>query len=312
MYGVLRTHTRCNTPLRAILGCVVALLTCLLTLAAPGHAAARTYTVFAAGDIACKTGDPVTRERCHHARIARRIAVQKPDRVLILGDAQYPRGSYRDFIGSFRRSWGRFSDIWHPAPGNHEYMTPAAAGYFRFFRSAAGPSRRGYYSFNLGAWHIVSLNSNCKVVGCRFGSKQNRWLRADLRRNRKRCIAAFWHHPFATSGKRGGNTAVGPLWKELRKARAELVMAGHDHHYERLTPMLETGQRSWRRGVRGFVAGTGGSSIQPVGPQIARSSYLRGGTYGALRLRLASGRYSWSYVDEAGRVFDRGSARCRK
>ena len=133
----------------------------------------------AAGDIACPAYLPRTATRCHHAAVAALAARQRPAAVALLGDLQYNRGTLSEFRGSFARTWGRLARL-RPAPGNHEYATPGAAGYYSYFGARAGPGRRGYYSFDVGDWHVVSLNSNCAVVACTPGSAQVRWLRADL------------------------------------------------------------------------------------------------------------------------------------
>ncbi|MGB0873472.1 MAG: metallophosphoesterase, partial [Solirubrobacterales bacterium] len=216
-----------------------------------------------------------------------------------------------NFRQSFDPSFGRFKSIWRPTPGNHEYATDGARGYFDYFGRDAGPSRRGYYSFDIGRWHVVALNSNCAEVSCRFGSAQTRWLRRDLRSNRTKCLAAFWHHPFKSSSLHGANPSVKPLFKEIRKAGAEFVLAGHDHAYERLAPMLESGRRSWRRGVASFVVGTGGKSLYPPNRPARHSRFLLSTKYGALELKLGERGYSWRFVDETGRSYDRGRASCR-
>ena len=182
----------------------------------------------AAGDIACPAFLPRTATRCHHAAIAALAARLRPAAVALLGDLQYNTGALSEFNRSFARSWGRLGSRLRPAPGNHEYGTPGAAGYYSYFGARAGPGRRGYYSFDLGAWHVVSLNSNCTVVSCTPGSAQLRWLRADLSAHRNRCVLAFWHHPRFSSGFNGNSrrsARSGPSCTAPGPTRPN----GHDH-----------------------------------------------------------------------------------
>jgi 3',5'-cyclic AMP phosphodiesterase CpdA len=188
--------------------------------------------------------------------------------------------------------------------GNHEYCTPAAAGYFRYFGARAGPRRAGYYSFRLGAWRIVVLNSNCGPAGgCQTGSPQQRWLQRLLAQNRERCTLAAMHHPVFSSGWHGNDASLRDLWATLVRARADVVLAGHDHHYERFA------QQS---GVRAFVVGTGGRSFRPAILVKPRSQVRQWRAHGVLELKLAADRYSWRFVPVAGAQFsDAGSTRCR-
>jgi acid phosphatase type 7 len=266
----------------------------------------------AAGDIACPAFLPRTATRCHHAAVAALAARLRPAAVALLGDLQYNRGTLSEFRGSFARSWGRLGSRLRPAPGNHEYATPGAAGYYSYFGARAGPGRRGYYSFDVGTWHVVSLNSNCAAVACTPGSAQVRWLRADLAAHRNRCVLAYWHHPRFSSGLRGNDPAVGTFWNELYRARADVVLTGHDHSYERFAALSPAGRVDPVRGIRQFVVGTGGVEqrrfLTPKPGSLRRST----GTYGVLALTLRPAGYSWRFVPEPGRSFtDSGSAACR-
>jgi hypothetical protein len=261
-------------------------------------------TLVAAGDVAScdSSGDEAT------ARLVDRI----PGAVAALGDTAYPDGSTSDFDRCYAPSWGRFKDRTRPAPGNHEYQTRGAAGYFRYFGAAAGDPRRGYYSYDLGSWHIVVLNSNCWVAGCGRGSGQERWLRADLRASPRRCTLAYWHHPLFTSGaNHGPETTVRPLFQALYDHGAEVVLAGHNHNYERFAPQDPAGHSDPARGIRSFVVGTGGASHYQFGAVAANSEVRSADTFGVLRLTLGDGRYDWRFVPVAGRSFtDRGSGTC--
>ncbi|MEP6978402.1 MAG: metallophosphoesterase [Thermoleophilia bacterium] len=233
--------------------------------------------------------------------------------VALLGDLAYELGSADNCAQCYDPVWGGFKSRTRPAPGNHEYGTAGAAGYFGYFGTLAGIGTRGYYSYNLGAWHVLALNSNCRDAGgCVAGSPQERWLRDDLRRSRAKCTLAYWHHPRFSSGLHGNDTTVAPLWRALYDARAELVLSGHDHDYERFRPQTAEGRLDPQRGIREIVVGTGGRSLYPLPGQVANSWIGDDRTYGVLRLTLAPGRYSFKFLPVLDGTFtDSGSARCR-
>lgn len=261
--------------------------------------------LLAAGDIAsCESsGDEAT------ARLLDRFA----GTVATLGDNAYRDGSPADFADCYAPTWGRYKARTRPAPGNHEYLTSGAAGYFRYFGAAAGPAGKGYYSYNLGSWHIAVLNSECGVVGCAAGSAQERWLRADLAASRSRCQLAYWHKPLFTSGKEHTNaTEMRPLFQALYEARAEVVLAAHNHNYERFAPQNPAGELDTRRGVREFVVGTGGASHYEFGEIQPNSQVRNADTYGVLSLTLRADGYRWRFFPQSGRTFtDSGSGTCR-
>jgi hypothetical protein len=234
------------------------------------------------------------------------------DAVLALGDLQYEDGTLSAFRTAYDPTWGRVKGITRPAVGNHEYRTPNAAGYFDYFGAAAGPRGRGWYSFDLGAWHIVALNSNCDAVGgCGLGSPQVRWLVADLRAHRARCTLAFWHHPRFSSGAHGSDARFSVFWKKLYEVGTDVVLVGHDHDYERFAPQTATGARDLQRGIRQFVVGTGGKETRPFG-KIAPNSVRRDSTsLGVLRMTLRPKGYSWRFVPAVGSFTDGGTAACR-
>src|SRR5215208_2293962 len=276
-----------------------------LAMAAPGGAtvAAPTPTLIAAGDVAsCQSqGDEQT------AKLLRRFR----GTVAVLGDTAYERGTDEEFRRCYAPSWGRERVRTRPAVGNHEYGTAGAAGYFHYFGAAAGPAAKGWYSYRLGSWHVVVLNTNCSIVGCGPRSDQYRWLRADLARSRARCTLAYGHHPRLSSGFHGPDATVVPLWRLLYARRADVALAGHDHHYERFAPVDPAGRPDARRGIRSFVVGTGGRSRYPIVRHLAASRERNWQTYGVLVLRLLPGRFSWRFVAVAGSGFrDAGQARC--
>jgi Big-like domain-containing protein/calcineurin-like phosphoesterase family protein len=228
--------------------------------------------------------------------------------VFTLGDNAYPSGSSSDYANCYDGSWGRVKSRTMPTPGNHEYQTSGAAGYFGYFGGAAGDPSKGYYSYNLGDWHIISLNSNISMSA---GSAQEKWLRADLAANPSACTLAYWHHPRFSSGSHGSSTASSPLWQALYDAGAEIVVVGHDHNYQRFAPQTADGRKDLARGIREFVAGTGGVSHYSFGSPIANTEAHNESTYGVLMLTLGPGTYSWQFVPVAGSSYrDSGSGTC--
>jgi len=236
-----------------------------------------------------------------------------PGTILALGDLAYQRGSAAEFRRCYAPGWGRHASRTRPAPGNHEYQTDRAAGYFGYFGGRAGPPDKGWYSFDLGSWHLVALNSNCEQVGgCHPGSEQERWLRADLAAHPARCTLAYWHHPRFSSGSRhGGSSQVAGLWEALYDGGADVVLAGHEHNYERFAPLGRGGEVDQARGVRQFVVGTGGRSHYRFGDPLPGSQARSSTTFGVLALRLADRSYDWRFVPASRSGFsDAGSGAC--
>lgn len=279
--------------------------------------------IVAAGDIACGDDSP-SRAACDHDAVARVIRGIHPDAVLLLGDIQYENGTRDEFERHFDRSWGAFKSIIWPAPGNHEYRTPGAAGYFDYFNGVGVASGRagvrglGYYSLELGDWHLVALNSNCdEIGGCSAGSPQERWLRADLAASRAPCVLAYWHHPRFSSGGHGDDESVQPLWQALYDHGPAVVLNGHDHDYERFAPLTPAGERDDARGLRQFVVGTGGKEQLTMPTLRAHSEARSSASLGVLRLELEPGQYRWQFVPVDGSsgaitVADSGSGRCQR
>jgi hypothetical protein len=232
-----------------------------------------------------------------------------PGVVFTLGDNAYPDGTDSDYAGCYNPSWGRYKTRTRPTPGNHEYHDSGAASYFRYFGRAAGEPGRGYYSYDVGAWHIVALNSN---ITMRSGSRQERWLRADLAASRRRCTLAYWHYPRFSSGTTHGSAkATAPLWQALYDLGAEIVVSGHEHNYERFAPQTPTGAADPARGIREFVVGTGGEGLYKLGPPLANSEVGNAKTHGVLKLTLSVGSYAWQFIPVAGATFtDSGRGTC--
>jgi RTX calcium-binding nonapeptide repeat (4 copies)/Calcineurin-like phosphoesterase len=258
----------------------------------------------AAGDIAdCKAG----------AEITAKLIDALPGTVAPLGDTAYDSGTPDQFARCYEPTWGRHKSRSRPAVGNHEYGTAGAAGYFDYFGAAAGERGRGWYSYDLGAWHLVALNSNCtEVGGCGAGSEQERWLRADLAASAARCTLAYMHHPrFSSGNAHGGSPTVEPLWRALAGDGAELVLAGHDHDYERFAPQTADGALDVKRGVRQFVVGTGGRSLRSFGTVSPNSEVRINTAFGVLHLRLEDGGYQWRFVAQPGSTAtDAGTGAC--
>ena len=251
--------------------------------------------VVAAGDIAEAGG--------HQQLTSDRVLELDPDRVLLLGDNQYRNGALTEFRRFYGPTWGRFKARTRPVPGNHEYETPRAAGYFKYFGRAARPKGRSYYSFDLGGWHLIALNSGGDHGP---GSAQERWLRADLVATAKRCILAYWHFPRFSSGAHQGNWgSVGTFWNDLYDARADVVLSAHEHSYERFARQTPWAKAN-RQGIRQFVVGTGGADLLGFGARKPNSQRRIGDAHGVLELVLHPASYEWRFVSESGTVLDNG------
>jgi hypothetical protein len=267
-------------------------------------------TVFAAGDIAdCKNLPPEKSGAAKTAALVEAgLAADKDAVVLTLGDNTYPVGMPAEFDNCYQPTWGRFKQRTYPSPGNHDYYTPQAIGYYGYFGDAAGPDRRGYYSFDIGGWHIISLNSFLKPEPHRA---QMEWLKADIARNKAHCTLAFWHHPVFSSGGHGSDSRMEEAWKMLANAGADLVLAAHDHDYERFAPKNANGERDDERGMREFIVGTGGAKLTPLGLRRFDSETSDNSTHGVLKLTLKQQGYEWEFLPaDAGGFKDRGAALC--
>jgi hypothetical protein len=264
----------------------------------PGPVPAADVTFVGAGDIAsCET---------QGAALTARLLDAIPGEVFTLGDNVYPSGSEGLYATCYHSTWGRHRGRTRPTIGNHDWGEDRAAPYFKYFGAAAG-NGTGYYSFDLGAWHILSLNSNS---GTGPNSEQFAWVRADLAAHPSRCTLAFWHHPRYSSGLSGNTASMQQLWWLLDGAGVDVVLAAHDHSYERFAPLDHEGQAS-PTGIRSFVVGTGGGP--PSGFHAAQPhSEARGEAWGVLKLTLRAAGYAWSFVPVPGASFrDEGSDVCR-
>jgi len=227
--------------------------------------------------------------------------------VFTAGDNAYFQGTVQQFRDCYDPSWGRHKARTRPAPGNHEYETPGAAPYFAYFGSNAGPSGLGYYSFNAGAWRVVSLNSN---VAMGLGSPQASWLRDELNAHSGRCSAAIFHHPLFTGGPDGPTPETRDLWRALYEAGVDVVINGHDHLYQRFLPQTPDGAPDAVRGIREFVVGTGGADLSTLSRTLPNLE-VSVSTFGVLKLTLQPGGYDWQFLAIDGSIRDSGHDACR-
>ncbi|TFG52975.1 MAG: alkaline phosphatase [Gemmatimonadales bacterium] len=230
--------------------------------------------------------------------------------VFTTGDNAYEDGTAQEFTDCYHPTWGRHRSRTRPSPGNHDYHTSGAAGYYGYFGMSAGDPAEGYYSYDLGAWHIVAINSNIDLSA---SSPQLQWLVADLAANPTVCAAAYWHHPRFSSGMHGDDAGMQALWQVLYDAGVDLVLNGHDHDYERFAPQTPTGALDTQRGIREFVVGTGGRSLRNFATVAANSEIRNSDTHGVVKLSLYESRYEWEFVPVAGQAFrDSGSTDCHQ
>jgi acid phosphatase type 7 len=270
----------------------------------------RAFVLVGAGDIAsCKNPEG--------ARATAKLIEQIPGTVFAAGDLAYEKGSAEDFKNCYGPSWGRFKDRTKPALGNHEYEEPTASGYFQYWGAQAGPAGKGFYSYDLGAWHIVVMNTNCFVPnlgGCGEGSPQEKWLKEDLAKHPNACILAYGHHALFSSGvfkKHAVHPELKQLWEDLYAAHADLVLAGHEHSYERFALQDPEGNADPVHGIREIVAGTGGRSHDLIGFATPNSEIRDWDTFGVLKLTLSPWKYTWEFIPEEGKSFrDSGSGVC--
>lgn len=268
------------------------------------------FVLVGAGDIAsCKD--------LKGARATAKLIEQIPGTVFAAGDLAYESGVWEQFRDCYGTTWGKFKERTKPALGNHEYKDKTAAGYFDYWGKQGGPRGKGYYSYDLGAWHIVVLNTNCDVPGlggCAEGSPQEMWLKDDLSQHANACVLAYGHHPLFSSGlskKHAVHPELKPLWQDLYAAHAAVVLAGHEHSYERFAPQDPDGKADPENGIREIVVGTGGRSHHLLGLPTANSEVHNWDTYGVLKLMLSSGKYTWEFIPEEGKAFhDSGSGVC--
>ena len=286
--------------------------------------------IAAAGDIACDPLDTSyhagsgTATACDQKATSNLLVGHGYSAVLSLGDNQYYCGSLGAYQKVYDATWGRVKSITHPVPGNHEFLASGGgsqatgcnstnlngAGYYGYFGSAAGTKGRGYYSFNVGAWHLIALNSNCSQAGgCSASSPQGKWLKADLASHSNQCVLAYWHIPLFSSGGRA-NSGTKPLWTLLYAAHADLVLDGHDHIYERFAPQTPTGAADPTNGITQITVGTGGANHTSIASVVANSVVRNTNSFGVLAVTLHPTSFSWTFIHATGSFTDSGSANC--
>jgi acid phosphatase type 7 len=282
-------------------------LSMVFGLSAVNSQASGETTLIAAGDIASciEGGDEQT------AKLIQGMLETTPATVAALGDLVYPTGKLETYKNCYGPNWGQFLKQTKAAIGNHDYAGGTSQGYAAYFGAAAGPNPEHYYSYDLGKWHVVVLNSNCWAVGgCQTDSKQYRWLQADLEKNQTNCTLAYWHHPRFSSALHGNNEFMQDVWALLANSGVELILNGHDHDYERFAPLNANGKPS-ENGIREFVVGTGGKNEYPFLITKAGSQVRKTNVFGVLELKLKASGYDWKFVPVAGKTFtDSGSTAC--
>ena len=274
--------------------------------------------IMAAGDISCDSATPSLPCKAKETSdLMLEARDQNPTSIVLpLGDLQYENGTLTEFNASYERTWGRLNENSHPVPGNHEYQTRSAQGYFDYFQVkgvSTGTSRlEGWYAYDFAGWRFYALNSNCDSVGgCQSGSAQYRWLQSDLAANRKTCMVAYMHYPLFSAGTSGNNPTLQPLMSLLYTAGVDIVLAGHDHDYERFAPMTDAGVSDPQRGFRLFVVGTGGRDQTPFVRAPHPLSLVRiNDHFGILKIEFKSASYRWKFTDISGSVIDTDTATC--
>ena len=306
----------------AVLGCSTAQARVPAAEHVPQQGSSDSVVVLAAGDLVCGTMTP-NGIPCFHPRTAALVKRLQPNALLLLGDLQYETGSRDDFAAFYDPAFGEFKSITYPTPGNHEYMTPGASGYYDYFNGVgadsgrAGSRRRGYYSFNLGAWHIVALNSNCLEIsgGCGARSPQANWLRADLAAHKAKCTLVFTHSARFSSGEHGNDEMLRDLWQVSYDGGVDVFLSGHEHIYERFSPQDARGRSDGARGIRAFIVGTGGKGTGRILREKPNSEIQGNRAIGVLSMTLRAEDYSWRFEPVAGlegELEDSGSAACHE
>lgn len=281
--------------------------------------------VVAVGDISC---DPASQYagganpvKCQDAKVAESIGKSGAEKILLLGDIQYDNGTLAKFQQAFNKNWGKLMPYFLPAPGNHEYETLGASGYFDYFNGAgvdkgvAGNRSQGFYKTSIGNWSIYSLNSNCKSIGgCEPGSPEYSWLESELAKDKSICKLAYWHHPIVSSSEHGAQveetSRMENIYSLLDKNKTTLVLNGHDHVYERFAPQSSSGEAS-ANGIRQFTVGTGGKDLYKKITTKPNSEFFNNTSFGSLELSLGINKYDWKFNSVDGQILDQGDGSCR-
>jgi hypothetical protein len=321
----LSTSSSTGRPRCSAGNCSSWIVICFLVLAASFHAVAETTAPEKAGagandsssssdPVFVGAGDIASCDDLSGAYATAKLIEKIPGTVFAVGDLAYPAGTDEQFANCYSPTWGRFKDRTRPAPGNHEYNSGGDSGYVHYWGATAGDPKKGYYSYDLGQWHIIALNSECvQVGGCETASEQGKWLQKDLKEHPAGCTLAYFHRPLFSSGLvHGMDPELKPLWDILYRAGADVVIGGHDHDYERFAPQDPDGKPDPKHGIREFVVGSGGKNSHRVfGPTQPNSEIRNADTFGVLKLTLHSKSYEWQFIPEEGKTFtDSGSGEC--
>jgi acid phosphatase type 7 len=286
-----------------------------VSIAAPCQSYAQGKTDDQSSDpVLVGAGDVASCDDLAGAYATARLIEKIPGTVFVAGDLAYPDGTEENFAKCYDPTWGRFKDRTRPAPGNHEYHSDRASPYSKYFGAAAGDPKKAYYSYDLGTWHVIALNSECADVGgCDASSPQGQWLANDLGEHKNACTVAYFHKPlFSSGGAHGNDRKMKPLWDILYRGGADVVINGHDHDYERFAPQDPSGKADLTHGIREFVVGSGGkNSHRKMGRTKPNSEVRNDDTFGVLKLTLHPNSYEWEFVPEEGKTFvDKGKGSC--
>ena len=321
VFGVRSLVRMCASVLVTLAACKPAVKTTPPPADAPAAVVALTgaSVMIGAGDIADCTsqGDEATAALVDSVLKADSAAIVE-DVVFSLGDNAYPEGSDRDFARCFTPSWGdpakRIIKRIRPAPGNHEHYIFGASPYYKYFGKQAGESKKGFYSYNVGDWHVIVLNSEI-VVNPVFTPEERKaqedWLNDDLKFNPKKCTIAYWHNPRFSSGWHGSDRLLTPFWQLLYDNNVDLVLNGHDHDYERFKPMTPAGLVDSTRGIVEIVVGTGGGELRGIRSTVVPNSVARvQGHFGVVKLTLGKEEWRSAFLATNGQVYDPSGGRC--
>src|SRR3954454_18493765 len=262
----------------------------------------------AAGVVLVGAGDIANCDDLEPARATARLLEQIGGAIFTLGDHAYPKSTAREVRECYGATWGRFRSRTRPGIGNHDVAADDGHSYFGYFGDRAGPKGLGYYSYEVGAWHVISLNSNTTAGP---HSPQMKWLHEDLAAHPSTCVLAYWHVPRFSSGSHGGGPEMTEPWRALYEAGADVIVNGHEHSYERFAPQSDKGRPDPERGIREFIVGTGGGKLEPFGRTASNSEVRQANVHGVLKLTLSAEAYAWEFVPVEGQIFrDVGTGRC--
>jgi len=237
--------------------------------------------------------------------------------IITLGDNVYSDGRKENFDNCFEATWGRYKDRIYPGIGNHDTYEGSAAAYFEYFGKNAGDSDKGYYSFNLGDWHLVAVNTlilatpcSSNSVGCKRYSNQMEWLKNDLEKNQTKCTLIYGHHPGFTSQTESISYELIPMWELAYSQNVDLILKGHVHMYERFALQDPKSRLDPKKGIRQFIVGTGGAGLGGYREKAKNIEVINNEKHGILKLILGKGEYEWEFISTDGSFVDKGRDVC--